>query len=570
MRLKKIIIKNFRKFDYLEVEFPPGLSIIVGENNVGKTAVIDALRLMLFSSQEFDSIRVKEDDFRKGTDSLPIEISCIFSELTKEDEVRFLECLVCINKEQFEAKLNVKVEYNHENGKLNFKWWGGEVEGSRLPENIRGNISAIYLQPLRDPESGLRPNRYSQISRLIKLLTPEDKEEDFVAIARGANEEIKKIDSVSEAERNINDQISGISGDKLAQKVSLVFSDPTFSRIIAGIQPEIDDLSFTLNGLGYNNLIFIATTLSSLDKATQFSYRSILIEEPEAHLHPQLQILLLRYLSSFTSREDNKVQVFTSSHSPILASQSSLDSIIAMNELPGNKVVAVSIRDIEFNPKDKKKLTRYLDATRAELFFAKRILMVEGISEVLLIPFFAKALGGDIKESSVTVINVDGINFNAFLPLFGKDKLAIPVVILTDGDESVSDGDYSDSANKLKEQVEKIDNCWIEISEISFEYELAKKPKLLAYMVQALKAMHPGVGSKIESDILSLTNDIDKAEYFYEETFKNRKTSKGLFAQELLCILGNENAGSDLVPDYIKRALEDLDVIKRDNEKETT
>ena len=61
------------------------------------------------------------------------------------------------------------------------------------------------------------------------------------------------------------------------------------------------------------------------------------------------------------------------------------------------------------------KLQRFLDATRAELFFARRVLMVEGIAEALLLPVLAKSAGGSLKKSAVTVVNADGINFNAFL-----------------------------------------------------------------------------------------------------------------------------------------------------------
>ena len=82
----------------------------------------------------------------------------------------------------------------------------------------------------------------------------------------------------------------------------------------------------------------------------------------------------------------------------------------------------------------KKKLQRFLDATRGELFFARRILMVEGIAEALLLPVLTKIAGGCLKESAVTVLNADGLNFNAFLPLFGESRLGHPVAILTDED----------------------------------------------------------------------------------------------------------------------------------------
>ena len=85
MRLRELQIRNFRKIENLTVNFPRGLCVLVGENNSGKTAIIDALRLMLFSSRDFDALRLNEDDFRNGTDYTPIEISCTFCDLNDED-----------------------------------------------------------------------------------------------------------------------------------------------------------------------------------------------------------------------------------------------------------------------------------------------------------------------------------------------------------------------------------------------------------------------------------------------------------------------------------------------------
>lgn len=94
MRLRELKIKNFRKFKELTISFPVGLCVIVGENNVGKTAIIDALRLMLFSGRDYDALRLDEDDFRTGSDYEPIQMSCTFCDQNDEDEVHFQECLV--------------------------------------------------------------------------------------------------------------------------------------------------------------------------------------------------------------------------------------------------------------------------------------------------------------------------------------------------------------------------------------------------------------------------------------------------------------------------------------------
>lgn len=536
MWLRELQICNFRKIEELTVEFPRGLTVLVGENNSGKTAIIDALRLMLLSSRDFDSLRLTEDDFRNGTDYAPIEMSCRFADLSEEDEVHFQECLVDLGDGKFEMQVNARIEFNKTTNRNNVKMWGGETEGGSLPSNHYDRIAAIYLQPLRDPERGLRPGQHSQVSRLLDCLATEGQHTDFEEIAKEANEKIRVLEPVEKARGDLNSQMAAIAGSELAQKTELTFTDPTFRRIIAGLQPEIDNLPFSLNGLGYNNLLFASATLGTLRRSEQFSFRSILVEEPEAHLHPQLQMLLLRHLANVAQdTEDNDVQVIASSHSPILASQAPIDSIVSVHEVDG-KVTAVSVCTIKIEEKLKKKLQRYLDATRGELFFGRRILMVEGIAEALLLPVLSKFAGGSLKDSAVAVLNADGINFNAFIPLFGENKLGIPVAILTDGDADKVGGEKSSTAVGLKKREANATNLKVEMSEITFEHELARSDALLPHMLAAFKELHPKIGANLERSLTEIPSTDGKATEFIR-VFLEKKVSKGRFAQELAEIL---------------------------------
>ena len=275
-------------------------------------------------------------------------------------------------------------------------------------------------------------------------------------------------------------------------------------------------------------------------------------------------------MNAAADTEGNPVQVLVSTHSPILASQAPIDSVISVHESDG-QVTGVSLCSIDYDEALKKKLQRFLDATRAELFFARRILMVEGIAEGLLLPVLAQIAGGSLRDSSVTVLNADGINFNAFIPLLGSDRLGLSVAILTDGDDANRTGMPSAAATGLKVKEAEIPNLRVEFGEITFEHELARSAALLPYMLTAFRTLRPAIGAKLDTQISELSTDDEKADAFLDE-FLRSKTSKGEFSQELAGLLEeslfNPETGAfpdDCVPKYICDALEFLGVINVSN-----
>jgi putative ATP-dependent endonuclease of OLD family len=186
--------------------------------------------------------------------------------------------------------------------------------------------------------------------------------------------------------------------------------------------------------------------------------------------------------------------------------------------------------------------------------------MVEGMAEALLIPVLAQIAGGNLKDSAVTVLNTDGLNFNAFLPLFGEGKLGMPVVILTDGDDADRSGTPSATATGLKAKEGEIPNLRVELGELTFEHELARSSEILPYMLQAYEAIHPQNGAALKVLINRLTDREAKADAFLAE-FKRNRTGKGAYAQELASLIENAELTAESVPEYIRDALMHLNVI---------
>lgn len=186
------------------------------------------------------------------------------------------------------------------------------------------------------------------------------------------------------------------------------------------------------NGLGYNNLIFISLLLAKMQVNTDGNYLgsnakvfSILaIEEPEAHLHPSMQYKFLKFLKKNKSKRKVR-QIFITTHSTHITSAVELDEIIWLHSKQNETLIGYPSKVFPIGDdgeKSKKYVQRFLDATKSDMLFAQRILLVEGIAEQLLFSILAKYMGESLEDKHVAVINVGGRYFNHFLHLFDTEE----------------------------------------------------------------------------------------------------------------------------------------------------
>lgn len=206
----------------------------------------------------------------------------------------------------------------------------------------------------------------------------------------------------------------------------------------------------THNGLGYNNLIFMSLLLAKMQVNSDGSYLGsnakvfpiLAIEEPEAHLHPAMQYKFLKFLKDNKDVGKKVRQVFVTTHSTQITSAVSLDEIICLHS--DNNILSVGYPGKVFNEtvedkKSKAYVQRFLDATKSDMLFAQKVILVEGIAEELLLSTMAKYIGHSLEDSHIAVINVGGRYFSHFTKLFDTtSQYAIhkKIACLTDRDPS--------------------------------------------------------------------------------------------------------------------------------------
>lgn len=619
MHLAKLVIKNFRKLAHAELSFQAGLNVLVGGNNVGKTAVVDALRALLAGHDE-PYPRLGEEDVHRPKGGVPsgdIVFEYVFSGLDEDDEADFLAALVPDAAGKLEAHIKIRYSDPDKGGRLRAKRWCGEHEDVGLTTDMMENLRGVYLPPLRDASQGLKPGRTSQLARLLQLLAEDDGVKGIDKALQDLDKELKKHLPIVNTQKAIETRHQSMLGAQLAQLLEVGLSASDFKSLKSRLSLVVDAFEIEQNGLGFNNLIYMAVVLSELTKNPDSCYRGLIVEEPEAHLHPQLQAVLLQYLQSIHAIDGEKpVQLFVTSHSPNFASIADLDSLVCLVDT-GAAVETFLPRSITFDKGKREKLERYLDVTRAELFFARRVIFVEGAAELMMVDALAKRMGFNLRQHGVSLISVEGLNFDSFMPLFGDKALKIPVAVLTDADPvapkpvpsgavatpsapavvapvaalteaapavapaptaalaATEDEDNEDnedddaeplypapgdtitvSANAAKMKAREDSHVKVFYGLKTFEYDLALDPDNRAAMLKALKELRPRIAKSLETTVAAEVGDAAKAKALFCGMFerKTNNVQKGSFAQSLAQVISDEMVSFN-VPAYIQDAI---------------
>lgn len=630
MYLSSVQIKNFRCFDdqLHIVEFNPGLTVLVGENDSGKSAILDAIRIVL-GTTDLGWYRIESTDFHNEDTTKEISIVCKFSNLTSDEQAAFLECL----SYETQAEQMVPSLYLYWNCKYitTFKpprsisnlASGKQGTGPAPSAEAREIIRVTYLRALRDAYSDMQSGRHSRLSQIIQhiptLTDGKDeyqpdmdlKELSLLGITNLSNDLLVNHPVLKTVNSSMEEILSTqllLKQDEIKTRFEVADSRSKELQRINALLEKLD-LSVDKNassmqgkvGLGTSNILSMACELLLHKEAEKVNRSSfLLIEEPEAHIHAQRQLKMVQSLEEATANQ----QIIITTHSPLLASVVKLANIIIIKD---GKTFSLAEGKTKLEADDYWFLEKYLDATKANLFFARSVIVVEGPGEALLLPALASLLGHSFTDYGVSLVDVRGVGLRRYAKIFQRtdesNLLNVRVACVTDRDvmpdcapaicinknyttdssswpdksdrqwRAESDFNPEEALNHIADKKKRADgqlvktfvtNHWTleyDLALVGFEHDDMKNVLIDALINVSYEEQN---WETKKAELIQLLDGAstkeEKASYFYSY-FTSKKASKADFAQMLALKISQKfkdkpNVLKESIPSYLCDAIE--------------
>ncbi|MEB2774554.1 AAA family ATPase [Algoriphagus sp. D3-2-R+10] len=614
MYINKIIIQNYRNFLSSEIEMKP-FTLVIGENNIGKTNILNAIGLIFSQEITFFKKRFLEiDDFNydiiksfkeKVADKsilnlneieLPsVKIEAFLKDFT--DEQAAIVADWCINRELTKAKIvyefSPQVSFKKEEWiqkqreRASLDWtmidfpidayeytiYGGDDTSNRCDMYFLRMLKMEFLDALRDAKKELVANSDSRL--LYKILNRKELsnynkiKEILGSLTKELKEDNQNLKDIKEDVNKLLDKVS-LADANTVNEIDFNFTSPETSEILKklSITYGSNPISVERNGLGRNNLLYISLLLSQIieeekmkaeQKIRDFTaFRLIAIEEPEAHLHPNLQNHLAENIEGI-GKDKKHLQLILTSHSSHITSKLSLANTLVLFK-EGKLIKSHYILNGLDKKQDEKStnyLAKYLDATKSTLFFSRKIILVEGISEQLLMPiFFEKVSGKTLEKENCTVVNVNGVAFEHFLKVV-KNGLFVKCVVFTDSDTSKKTKNRAPALKRAYSSLSGLIDIQISYDE-TFEKDLIRSNKSgigKSTLLDILERTKKKLSNK--QNVTKFRTTLETGDIDVDAYFKEIENYKSEFAFNLLDKM-REDLKIISVPTYIQNGLDFL------------
>ena len=458
MLLTNLKIENYRGIKSLVLDLAP-TTVLVGENNCGKTTVLHALRACLQTlrssgrASPFDEFDLHFDSQAADpTTAPPIEITLTFEESVPgewSDEVEQRlggdggVIVLMPPDDRSRVKLRVSAEYSKVTQDIDTNFQFLDTAGKPLPTKNRNRLVGLqqlrplfYLSALRD--AGKEFSRNSQFwspfvkNSQIDEPTKADIERQLEAINaqiieahgtfKGVREHLGKVQELVALGGQDVVSVDAVPARvfDMLNRTQVSIASATGARLPIGRHGEGTQSLTVL-------MLFDAFLKSELARkqGVKESKPIVALEEPEAHLHPNAVRALWKTI------EDIDGQKLVATHSGDLLSEVDVYSIRRLYRKERTVRVGV-LQSGDLDERQLQKFDHFVRRTRGELFFARVWVLVEGETDVIILSGAARVLGVDLEQSAVRVVEYAQVGLSTFIT--AADSLGVAWHVFSDGD----------------------------------------------------------------------------------------------------------------------------------------